>query len=142
MAITHNEVQVTWPTAADSLTIAAASNGTSEAVAFNATTIAATLTLKADNNGTPATGDTADFYILYCNGDPDGAGSDEYDTVEHATFLCRLNTYTTDTPGEDPAILTVPIECAAKIGFKIYCVNNIAATRSMIVSATMCEVRG
>lgn len=140
MAITHNEVQVQW-SAANSKSISSGSNSTSDAVAIDATAIGATITLKADNDGTPASGDTVDFFILYCNGDPDGTGSDEYDSVEHATFLARLNTYSTDTPGEDPAQITVPIDSNAETGFKVYAVNN-SGGRAITVSAAMGETRG
>lgn len=136
MAITHTEVQVTWPTAANSKSVSSASNETSEVTSFNAAGVEAMLSLKADNDGTAAAGDTIDYFILYTSGDPDGAGSDEYDTVDQATWLAQLDV---TTAGKDPALITVPISTAAK-SFKLYAVNN-SAGRAITVSATMTEVR-
>ena len=135
MAVTHQEVQITWPTAANSLAITTgAGNGTSEVVTINTAAIDCSVSLKANNDGTAGAGDTVDFFILYTSGDPDGTGSDEYDTVNHADFLCQI-----DTNAENPGIQTVRINPAVK-SFKIYAVNN--ANDTVTVSATMTEVRG
>lgn len=141
MAVTHQEVQVTWPTAQNSTSISTSSNATSEVVSINTAAIEAMICLKADNDGgTPASGDYVDFYILYTSGDPDGTGTDEYDTPEHAIHLGRVRTYPTGDPGEDPAIIHVPISVAAK-SFKLYA-KNLSTTNAQTVSACMTEVRG
>lgn len=72
MAITKSETQITWA-AANNLSVAASGNGTSDAFSFDTASLLAMITLKADNNGTPAAGDTVTFYLLYTTGDPDGA---------------------------------------------------------------------
>lgn len=134
MAITKAETQITWA-AANNLSIAAAGNGTSDAFTFNAAAFSAMITVKADNNGTPASGDTVDFYLLYTVGDPDGASSDEYDTTTQGTYLGQVDTNTTD-----PAQRTLTINPSAK-GGKIYAVNN-SAGRAITVSAAIYETRG
>lgn len=131
MAISKAENQIVW-SAANNLSIAAAGNGTSDAFAFNNSSINAMITCKADNNTTPASGDTVEFYLLYTNGDPDGASSDEYDTTIQGTLLCVLDTNTTD-----PAQATMSVNPSAK-GGKIYAVNK-SATHSITVAATMYE---
>lgn len=133
MAVTHTEIQVTW-SASNSVSVSAASAQTSDIETFDTTAVDAMITLKADNNGTPANGDTVDFYVLYSTGDPDGASTDEFDTATQGTFLCTLNTAV-----DDPAIKTVPLRTAAS-EFKVYAVNN-AASNAITVSAGWVEVR-
>ena len=53
MAITKSETQITWA-AANNLSVAASGNGTSDAFSFDTASLLAMITLKADNNGTPA----------------------------------------------------------------------------------------
>ena len=96
MAITRNETQVTWPTAANSASVSANSTATSEEVNLDATCVSARISLKADNSTTPTSDDYIDFYIIETSGDPDGVGTDEFDTIEHATYLATLNTNTED----------------------------------------------
>jgi len=136
MAITHNATDVTWPTAANSATITFGSNATSEEFNLDDTCVAAQVQLKADNSGTPASGDTIDFYLLQTLGDPDAAepGTDEFDTTGHAVFLKRIDTNTAD-----PSIATVPLPIPNK-GCKIYAVSG-AASNSIVVSATVLEQR-
>lgn len=138
MAITHVQTQVTW-SAANYSDITSSSNATSDVVTMNATDVKAILTLGADNQGTPASGDTVDFYILYSTGDPFGAGSDVWDTVAHAHHLARLNTYSTEG-GEDPARLSVEINPACE-SFKIYAVNN-SGGRTIRVGCELGTIRG
>ncbi len=134
MAVTKSETQITWPTAANNLSVAASSTGTSEAFTFDATSINAMIALKADNNGTPATGDTVSFYLVYTLGDPDGSSTDEYDTTTQGTLLA-----TVDTVATDPGQTTVSVNPSAK-GGKIYAVNN-NATRAITVAATLYETK-
>ena len=134
MAITKSETQIQW-SAANNVSIAASGNATSDAFAFDATSFLAMITLKADNNGTPASGDSVTCYLLYTNGDPDGTGADEYDTTTQGTLLALLDTNTSD-----PAQTTVEV-CPSAKGGKIYAVNN-NASRAITVSATMYETKG
>ncbi len=134
MAISKAEIQVTW-SSTNSIGLTAGSNSTSDAFSFSATSFNAMIQVKADNQGTPAAGDTVDFYLLYTLGDPDGASTDEYDSTTQGTYLGQL-----DTAAADPAIRTFTINPSAK-GGKIYAVNN-SAGRTISVSATLYETRG
>lgn len=140
MAITHNAVDVTWPTAANSISVSSGSAQNSEEFNINDTCVAAQVQLKADNGGTPADGDIVFFYLLQTLGDPDGAepGTDEFDTNNHALFLAQLDTWTSGN-GDDPAITTVPLPIPNK-GCQIRAVNN-ATSNSITVSATVLEQR-
>lgn len=133
MAVSKVETQGTWA-AANSLSIAAASNGTSDAFTIDGTTVGLSGSFKADNNGTPAANDTVSFYGLFTLGDPDGTGADEYDTTVQGTPLCTVDTNITD-----PAQTTVQFNHNIK-GGKIYAVNN-SAGRAITVSFTLYETR-
>ena len=133
MAASNNELQIVWASAA-SKSVAAGAAEISDAISFSATAIASTVTLKADNEGTPASGDTVDFYALLSAGDPDGASTSEYAAVkEQGTFLARLNTYGTSF---DPAVSTVRLDVS--VGVKILAKSN-AASNAITVSACINE---
>lgn len=135
MALTRQETQVTWPTAVNSIAVAAASAQLSELVTLDATCIDASITLKALNGGTPASGDTVDFYLATSSGDPDGAAAYEYPAnVAHMRHLGRI-----DTNLQNPDVLTVKIPSAPVNGY-VYAVNN-ASANSITVSATIEEQR-
>jgi hypothetical protein len=139
MAITRAETQVQW-SAANSVSVGIGGTQTSDEINLDATCVAAQITVKADNSGTPAADDQIDFYLLQTSGDPDGASTDEFDTTGHALFLCRLDTYTTGD-GEDPAIKTVPLPIPQK-GAKLYATGADSGTSTAItVSATITEQR-
>jgi len=140
MASSRVETQITW-SSASSLSISSASNGTSDAFTFDASDWAAAIQLSADNNGTPASGDTMSFYILWTSGDILGDSGSDYDTVEHAQHLCTLDTYATNTPGEDPARRTIPLNNIAALGGKIYAVNN-SSGRAITARARLVTQRG
>lgn len=135
MPITRNETKVLFG-GANSVSIASLGSNVSDLITLDTTCISASLTIKADNAGTPATGDTVDVYVLLSSGDPDGAAvADEFasaDTV-HARFLCQL-----DTATSDPAIRTVDYPFVPQAG-KLFAVNNGAS--SVTFSAVIEEVR-
>ena len=132
MAVGRNQIQVQWSTS-NSTSISSSSNATSDEIDLSATAFAGGLTLKADNGGTPTSGDTVDFYWLQTAGDPDGASTEEYATSGHGQFLGRLDTNT-----EDPAILHVPVDVSG-IKAKLYAESN-AASNSITVSAELVEL--
>lgn len=136
MAVASNELQILWSSSA-SVSVTAGSNQTSDAISFSATAFAALITLKADNAGTPASGDTVDVYACISAGDPDGASTSEYPLDDsHGIFLGCLDTY---TPGEDPAVMSVSIPVGVSI--KIYAASN-AASNAITVSACINEKTG
>ena len=63
-----------------------------------------------------------------------------YDTDEHGEWVMTLDTYATNTPGEDPARKTVPVDLRGCTGYKVGVVCAQAATRNIVVRARMsCE---
>lgn len=140
MASTRESTALTWSATA-SVSVSNGSNATSDAFTFNASDWAAAIQIDANNNGTPASGDTLDCYILWSAGDVLGDSASDYDTVEHAQLLGRLDTNTSNTPGEDPARRTFPLPNIAALGFKLYCVNN-SSGRSITVRAMVVTQRG
>lgn len=132
MASSRVSTAILWSATA-SVTVTSGSNATSDAFTFNAEDWDADIQINADNSGTPGAGDTLDCYVLWTAGDVLGDTGDDYDTVEHAEFLGRLDTFSTNTPGEDPARRTFALRSGAK-GFKLYTVNN-SGGRSIVVRA-------
>ena len=131
MAVTNNEQQVTW-SSSNSASVSAGGTQVSDTANFSATAFAAMVTLKADNDGTPASGDTVDFYALITCGDPDGAGADEYPTDDSdGIFLARL-----DTSADDPVVAAVNLPVAKAV--KLYAKNN-SSGRTITVSACINE---
>lgn len=139
MALTRTESQITW-SSADSITLSAATASTSDAFTFDATDGAASIQVDANNAGTPASGDILNVRIAWTTGDVLGDTADDYDTSEHAQLLMVLDTYGTNTPGEDPARKTVDIPTSAK-GFKLVVDSPNAATRNMVVRARVTTQR-
>lgn len=134
MTIANNEQQVQW-SASDSVSVTAGGTQTSDAVTMSATAFAAMITLKADNAGTPASGDTVTFYALLSCGDPDGSGADEFPNDDSdGMFLAVL-----DTNADDPAIATVALPVAKAV--KIHAVSA-AASNAITVSACINEKTG
>lgn len=132
MASSRVETQITW-SSADSLSVSSGSTSTSDAFTFHAEDWDAELALSADNDGTPTSGDTVDFWIAYTAGDILGDSGSDYSTTEHAEFVARLDTVAANTPGEDPARCSVPLRTAA-LGLKVVVKNN-SAGRAITVSA-------
>lgn len=133
MAITAT--QVTW-SSSSTLSVTSATEVVSDVIDFSTSTLGQPLSIQlhANNAGTPASGDTAVWRIRWSNGDVVNDSSDDYDTAEHAEYLVTLDTFATNTPGEDPAIRTVTIFVGgAKAKLACTCAN--AATRNMTISA-------
>lgn len=131
MALTRNEQQVLWSTA-ESITLSTATLTWSDPITFDATDTAGGLQVSAANQGTPASGDTMEVWIAYTTGDVLGDSGDDYATDEHAIYLGQLNTYATDTPGENPARKSIPIDVAPFKGCKIGVKGAQAASRNIV----------
>jgi len=111
MAITRAQNQVKWA-AANSLSVGAGLNANSDLITFDPSATAASITLKVVNGGTPAAGDTVDFYLRYSSGDPD---ADPDVAIEHASadsahaeFLGRIDVGVVGTNLRDAGIRAVP----------------------------------
>jgi len=135
MAITRVETKVLFGTA-NSISITTGSTNTSDLITLDATCVGGSITIKADNAGTPASGDTVDVYVLLSSGDPDGAAAaDEFASADvyHSKFIGTLDTNITD-----PAIRTLNYPAIPQAG-KLYTKNNGAS--SVTFSAVIEEMR-
>ncbi len=132
MAVANNEIQVEWDSGNDSKSVSAGAAAASDAFSFSATAIDAMVTLKADNAGTPASGDTIEVYLLATCGDPDGASTDEYPADDEEGILLGV----LDTHANDPAVRTVT--CPVAKGAKLYAKSN-AASNAITISACLNE---
>ena len=139
MALTRVQTQVPWATA-NTLTVTSATEAVSDVVTLEDTCVSLAITVSADNAGTPASGDTAVWRIQWSTGDVLANTGDDYDTSEHAQYLTTLDTYATNTPGEDPARRTIIVDVVAK-KFKLACTCANAATRNMVIAARVEEQR-
>lgn len=140
MAITRAQSQVLWSGASTKLANTAA-EFVSDTIILEDNTVALSVQLSANNQGTPASGDTAVWRIQWSNGDVlADSGDIDYDTSEHAQFLAQLDTYVTNTPGENPARMTVSVTPVAK-KFRLSCNCAQGATRSVIIAARVDEQR-
>lgn len=107
----------------------------SDAIAFSADATDCWLQVKADNQGTPAGGDTVDVYL---RASLDGGTT--YDSDEHMRWVTRIDTYGANTPGEDPATQTVQIYVRGIPGGKIAFKAAQGGTRTINVSAQINEL--
>ena len=141
MAGSINEAQVLWSTAS-SISLSTNSAFTSDAVAINAEDDSGSVQISVDNSGTPASGDVIDIFVAWSNGDVLGDSADDFDTTEHAEWLYRLDTYSTNTRGEDPARKTIPLRVRGKKAFKIIAQAAQGATRAVTLRARYVGTRG
>jgi len=137
MAITRAETQVTWTSSPNtSASVTAGSSQTSDLVSLDATCVNASITCKADNAGTPASGDIITFYWAASSGDPDGAATIEHPSnAANMEFLCQIDTFTYT----DPDVKTISIPAVPYRG-KVVAVSG-AASNAITVSATIEEQR-
>lgn len=123
---------------ADSKSISSGGNATSDTETLNQTinssktVIARRLQVKADNDGTPAAGDTATIYPQMTIGDPDGASTNEFDTDDQAVPVVL------DTNENDPSIGSIDLPIAA-LELKLYAEND-SGGRAITVSGTVLEI--
>ncbi len=102
---------------------------------IHADAVQASIQVKADNSGTPASGDYVDLWIAWS---PDATN---YDTDEHAMPLGRLDTVAANTPGEDPATATYALNVSGKQKFKLLSKANQGGTRAITLTAVYNEHR-
>jgi hypothetical protein len=137
MGLARAEQQITW-SAANTKTLSASTRADSDAMAIDSTCVAISVSVRCDNQGTPASGDVLNVYVKWSNGDLDaGGGADDFDSDEYAMFLMQLDTYATNTPGEDPCTRTLPIDPKMGKAFKLSVDSPNAATRNMLLAARM-----
>ena len=127
MAVSTNEIQVKW---GDSNTSSVAAGAAQDSDSFQMSdgAVYAEIIFKAVNGGTPADGDSVDFYLRKIS-DPDQDSTLDEETV--GSFLCQL-----DISSSATAVKRVCLP----VGFpscKIHVENNGAS--SVTVSARVAE---
>lgn len=130
-----NDAAVQWSA---SSTVSLNSSSTifaSDAVTIHADAVQGAIQVKADNSGTPASGDYVDLWIAW------SADGTNYDSEEHGQPLGRLDTVAANTPGEDPATATYSLNVSGKQKFKLLAKANQGGTRAVTLSATYNEHR-
>lgn len=130
----NNDAAVLW-SASSTKSLNSTSRFDSDAVSINADAVTASLQVKVDNSGTPASGDYVDCWIKWS---PDAS---EYDTDENAMYLFRLDTVAANDPGEDPATRTITLNISGKQSFKLVSKANQGGTRAVTISAIYNEHR-
>jgi len=135
MAITRHETQVTW-SAANAGTCGVNSELTSDAISVDATCFQAQVHMKALNTTTAATDDQILMWLRQSGGDPDGAGTAEYDSSKGGLRLAVLDTFV-QTPFLRTAELPVP-----QSEFTLHADGTeYGTTNAIVVSATITEHR-
>jgi hypothetical protein len=137
LAFTDTEQQITFDSGSVTKTVTSATEVVSDIITLDANVVSIGIQFHADNQGTPASGDTAVFRIRWSMGDVLGAaGAHTYDTPEHALLQEILDTYATNNPGEDPARRSEPIIPVSN-KFQIACVCANAATRNILIACRL-----
>lgn len=139
MASSRTETQVLW-SSSNTKSLNSNSWFVSDAVSFNIEDWDGEIQIRADNSGTPASGDTVEIRILYTAGDLDnGGGGDDYpdvntsgSTAAQASFAAFLDTYN----NYDPDGTSVPVRTANK-GFKIAARAAQGATRAVTLAVRL-----
>lgn len=126
---------ITW-SSSSSVTVSSATLVTSDSLSFNVDDWDGEVQVSVDNQGTPASGDVCDVYIAYTTGDVLGDSGDDFATSKNAEFLFRLDTFSTNPTGEDPASRSMRIRTGPK-GFRLVLSCPNAATRNMVVRAML-----
>ena len=135
MGITTEVNTVQWG-AVDSKSVALSTVENADDYTFDVTCVQAVIQLKVDNAGTPADGDTVDFYASL-KGDPDNDASDEYDTV--GNFLTTLDTYAT-SGGTDPCVKSMAFYPLPGQIYR-FIADNQSAASAMTVSMQITEMK-
>ena len=136
MASTTNVTTVTWSSSA-SKTVSANTIQWSDAITLNVEDWDGKLSVSVDNAGTPGSGDVCDVYIGWTLGDLLGDSGNDYDSDEHGEYIGRLDTYGSNTPGEDPARKTWDINPSGATGLRVGVLCPQASTRNMTVRALL-----
>lgn len=131
------EIAITWDTGSSSKSISSATLVASDAVALTAGDYDYQLQVSADNAGTPSAGDICIVSIARTTGDLLGDTGDDYDTNEHAEQVMTLDTVAANTPGEDPARRTVPVNISGAKGVRLVISCPQAASRNITVRARL-----
>jgi len=121
----------------ETTSIAAGGTATSDTFTMNsqAPALRARFKIKADNGGTPSSGDEVEVFLLQ-GGDPDGDATEDFSSASdtQAQLITVLNTNDTDPTTRD-RVLDGPFDDSCKL----YC-KNTSGGRSITVSAVIEEL--
>lgn len=142
MGVSRNQQQLLW-SSATSITLSTNTEAECDAITLDATDVGIGLQIEVSNQGTPTSGDTLTVRIKPTFGDNNADAADDYDTNEHCEQY-QLDTVSANSPGENPARLTIPLNhiIGAK-GLKVGVQWNSAApgTRNAVVRGRLGTVR-
>ena len=130
MAFGQSTSQIQW-SSSDTKSVAGGGTENSDDFTANSGNVAAEIQVHADHSGTPASGDTIDFY-LQRKGDPDQDTTDEYDNQGDYIGTVDLN-------DDDPAVKTIPVFLMQGKTYRLTAVNNDADT-AITVAARLTEI--
>jgi hypothetical protein len=139
MASTKNETQVQF-SSTNEITINNTSWNLSDPVALNVEDWDAELLMWADNQGTPASGDTVEVRVLYTNGSVDGSAGDDYVNQDNGEYMALLDTYNNDD-GNGVVLSSVPLRTCPD-GFKLAVKAAQGSTRNIKFRALLQTHRG
>lgn len=139
MAATKVETQIAWAAAAF-ITVNNVVWNVSDLVAFDVSDWQGSIQLLSDNQGTPASGDTNEFRILYQNGEVDGVAGDDYVNAENGEFVGMHDTFNNQATG-GIVMSNVPVRTSNK-GFKLAVKCATGSTRNQLIRARLVTHRG
>lgn len=136
MGWSRNSIDLTWNTGSDTYTLAAGADYAGDDVTLTAGPWQREIMVKCDNQGTPASGDTVDFYWQE-KGDPDHDDTDEYS--KQGTYIGTFDSYGTDDFGDarDGGSKTFYISSEFAMG-RLVAVSH-ASSNNIVVSAELIE---
>jgi hypothetical protein len=115
MAFSQTTSQIAWG-GSNTNTIASGNTANSDDFTASTSNVGAEAQLYAKHSGTPASGDTIDFY-LQRKGDPDQDATSEYDN--QGDYIG-----TVDTNSDDPAKKTIPLGLMQGQTYRVTATNN------------------
>jgi hypothetical protein len=122
---------------AETTSIAAGGTATTDTFTMNssAPALRARFKIKANNDGTPASGDEVEVFLLQA-GDPDADATEDFSSSSdtQAQLVTVLN-----TNDSDPAVRDVVLDGPFDSSCKLYC-KNTSGGRSITVSAVIEEL--
>ena len=134
MASSRNRVALgCWRMSTKTLSVNDAYNST-DAIDLNSAASVETwdldVQMKADNQGTPASGDVVDVYVSFSH------DNSTWDTDKSAQFLFRL-----DTNVEDPTVMSAPVRPTARYVKFVTKSGSAVATRNIVISGSIMDHR-
>lgn len=142
MAISKAEGQITWSAANTLLVNANSTSSPSDIYTPDATAGRLFVQCWANNEGTPTTADTMDFFLLTEIGDINATGGDDYTTQEdaHRLLICTLICNSSDGGATTPVgpLIEIPVPTSLKMQMRN---NSPGGGRNITGAVRVLEVR-